>query len=313
MSNREQIKTRLAFTLVELLVVVAVIAMLVALLLPAVNAAREAANRVGCTNKIRQLALAAENYHSAQGVFPPGRFLGRYKSGPESKAWSWIAMSLPFMEEQALYDQGEIPMSTLQESSAPAAFIEALICPSAAGDYSQPQLEAGNLGNELPVGHTTYKGVSGANWGADGSLREKSVRTPFRNEGTNGSFDGLAEADGIMWRSDITRKMSHRRIIDGASKTFLVGEDLPRFNIWSSWPYSNNAYGTCAIPPNHTPEDRNWQYESYSFRSDHPGGLNFALADGSVRFVDDGIDVAIYRAMATRNGEEHQTLDTAGR
>ena len=212
-------------------------------------------------------------------------------------------MSLPFIEEQTLFDSGNIPFETLEESVATAAHIEAFICPSAEGDYSAPTMNAGNL-TSFEVGQSTYKGVSGANWGADRSLAQWSVRTQFRNEGTNGSFDGLGDGDGNLWRSDIKNRNSQRHIADGTSKTFLVGEDLPRHNIWSSWPYSNNAYGTCAIPPNHVPEDTAWQYESYSFRSDHPGGLNFAFADGSVRFISDAIELDIYRAMATRSGHE---------
>jgi prepilin-type N-terminal cleavage/methylation domain-containing protein/prepilin-type processing-associated H-X9-DG protein len=296
-------RNRSAFTLVELLVVVAIIGLLVAITLPAVNAARESANRAACSNKMRQLVLAAENYHGANGTYPPGRFLDQFGSGPESTAWSWLAMALPFVEEQVLFDQGGIPHSTLKDSFASAAYVETFVCPSAAGDLSRPRADAGNLIG-FAVGQTTYKGVSGANWGADKSLHERSVRTSFRNEGTNGSFDGLSEGDGVLWRVDFKHRMSQHRIVDGTSKTFLVGEDLPRHNIWASWPYANNAYGTCAIPPNIVPEDKTWQYESYSFRSDHPGGLNFAMADGSVHFVSEDVDLDVYRSLATRNGDE---------
>ena len=295
--------TSQGFTLVELLVVVAIIAMLVAITLPAVNATREAARQTSCSNKIRQIVLAAENYHGANGFYPPGRFLGVYGSGIESTAWSWLAMTLPFVEEQALFEKGKIPRSTLLGSRVASAHVDTFVCPSASGDLSVPRMDAGNLIG-YAVGHTTYKGVSGANWGADKSLNRETVRTKFRNEGTNGSYDGLAEGDGILWRSDIEERMSQRRIVDGSSKTFLTGEDLPQHNIWATWPYANNAYGTCAIPPNLIPDDITWQYESYSFRSDHPGGLYFGMADGSVHFISEGIDLAVYRSLATRNGRE---------
>lgn len=304
---RTNVMRRSAVTLVEVLVVVAIIGVAVGITIPAVTAARESTRRASCTQRMGQLVLAVQNYHAANGTYPPGRFLGRYGSGPNSTAWSWMALSLPFLEEHAIYDAGQIPVSTLEDSATVSQHVKSFICPAAAGDYSQPTVRAGNLIG-FAVGQTTYKGVSGANWGADGSLRQWSVRTRFRNQGANGSYDGLGEGDGILWRSDMERRMTQKKIRDGASKTFLIGEDLPRYNIWSSWPYSNNAYGTCAIPPNHVPEDRAWQYESYSFRSDHRGGLNFALADGSVRFVSDSVDGTTYRAMATRSGREVTVL-----
>ena len=294
---------RPGFTLVELLVVVAIIGVLVALTIPAVNSVREGARRTACTNKLRQLVLAADNHHAAKGVYPPGRFLGKFGSGQDSRAWSWLAMSLPYMEEQGLYEAGNIPDARLNESSATAAHLELFVCPSANGDLSTPKEDAGNLIG-FAVGQTTYKGVSGANWGADKSLNLESVSTKFRNKGTNNSYDGLREGDGILWRADFKHRMGHRRVVDGTSKTFLAGEDLPQHNIWASWPYANNAYGTCAIPPNLIPDDPTWQYDSYSFRSEHPGGLNFGMADGSVHFVSESIELDIYRALATRNGGE---------
>lgn len=295
------------FTLVETLVSMAIIAALAAIAIPSIHVARESTRRTVCLQRIGDLALAVENHQAAHGVYPPGRFLGKYGRGRESTAWSWIAMSLPFIEEQALFDRGNVPATPLEESHIAHEHIESLVCPSA-GDLSQPTTEAGNL-IDFEVGLTTYKGVSGANWGADQSLGRWSVRTQFRVEGTNGSFDGLADGDGLMWRSDIERRMNHRRVVDGTSKTFLIGEDLPRLNIWTSWPYSNNAYGTCAIPPNYESSDKTWQYECYSFRSDHNGGLNFAMADGSARFISSDIETAVYRGFATRNGRETSSVD----
>lgn len=119
-----------------------------------------------------------------------------------------------------------------------------------------------------------------------------------------GVDDGLEQGDGIMWRSDILRPVAARNVRDGLSQTFMIGEDLPEKNRWCSWPYANNAYGTCAIPPNFSYRDPNWWPNTHSFRSAHPGGLNFAMADGSVHFIEQGIALPVYRALATRAGQE---------
>src|SRR5207253_2630865 len=113
------------------------------------------------------------------------------------------------------------------------------------------RLDAGNLVG-LPVGRSTYKAVSGGNWGDDTSLGPKpfQLATKWRHIGTNGSYDGLDNGDGIMFRSDYRLQRTKTIIRDGTSSTFLVGEDVPDENIWVSWPYANNGYGTCAIPPN---------------------------------------------------------------
>jgi prepilin-type processing-associated H-X9-DG protein len=156
----------------------------------------------------------------------------------------------------------------------------------------------------VPVGQTNYKGVSGANWGADGSQKLADIGTLWPNPGTNGSADGLNNGDGILWRCDISAHLNPAKVTDGMSHTFLVGEDVPGKDTWCSWPYANNAYSTCAIPPNFTFSDPNWWPNTQSFRSSHPGGVNFAFGDGSVQFVRDTIALDTYRALATRAGGE---------
>jgi prepilin-type processing-associated H-X9-DG protein len=126
----------------------------------------------------------------------------------------------------------------------------------------------------------------------------------FPNPGKNGSWDGHQHGDGIMWRTDILQHLQQRNVTDGLSNTFMIGEDSPERNRWCSWPYANNAYGTCAIPPNFTWQETSWWPNTHSFRSSHPNGLNFALADGSVRFVSVEITLQTYRALATRAGGE---------
>ena len=100
---------RAGFTLIELLVVLAIIAVLIGLLLPAVQKVREAANRLSCASNLKQLALSVHTYHDAQNRFPPGQFQGPYGTGPSSSAWSWLARLLPYVEQDALFSQGGSP------------------------------------------------------------------------------------------------------------------------------------------------------------------------------------------------------------
>ncbi len=131
----------------------------------------------------------------------------------------------------------------------------------------------------------------------------------WKNKGTNSSYDGLNHGDGAMFRTDILSPRGLLDIPDGLSNTFLIGEDIPDLNRWCSWPYATHAYGTCAIPPNAVRPNRqpfdpyDW-YNNHSFRSRHPGGLQFAFADGSVHFIPNAISLPVYRAMATIQGGE---------
>jgi prepilin-type processing-associated H-X9-DG protein len=115
-----------------------------------------------------------------------------------------------------------------------------------------------------------------------------------------------------MYRSDILVRRNRSDVIDGLTNTLMIGEDVPQFDRWCSWPYSNNAYSTCAIPLNVRPVRGSnyapsWWPNVQSFRSRHPGGGNFAWCDGSVRFMTDSIDLSVYRAAATIAGRETGT------
>jgi prepilin-type N-terminal cleavage/methylation domain-containing protein/prepilin-type processing-associated H-X9-DG protein len=297
---------RLGFTMVEVLVVIAVLGVLMGLLLPAIQAAREAARRSDCGSKIKQLALACQMFHNAEGRLPPGQCGGEFKFGPDSRCWSWLSRILPFVEQESLYRQGGIPNSTFRQSIAPPVQVPLFLCPSDSFSQTGPRRGAGNFEDgKTPLGQTNYKGVSGANWGADETQHLENIDTLWRNQGTHGSsYDGQSHGDGVMWRNDIRFAMTFAKVRDGLSFTFLVGEDLPERNLWCSWPYSTHAYGTCAIPPNYTYSDPSRWENTLSFRSAHPGGLNFALADGSTHFVSDKIALEVYRAWATRDGNE---------
>ncbi|MBI1900963.1 MAG: DUF1559 domain-containing protein [Planctomycetia bacterium] len=300
--------------MVELLTVISIIGMLTALLVPAVQAAREAGRQVVCKNNLHQVALACDLYHTTLSVYPPGQFTGPngkgpYGNGPDSTAWSFLARLLPYLERQDIYEAGDIPNKTLIESGVAHLTLGVLHCPS-----SGPNVALADRGNLqfFPVGPTNYKGVSGSNWGIDTSLGPFPIpmNTQWPNTGANGSQDGLDDGDGMFFRSDERVRRTAAHILDGLSNTFMLGEDLPEENIFCSWPYSNNAYGTCAIPPNFLSPGGPGDYPNrFGFRSNHPHGLNFAFAGGSVRRVGLNIDLKLYRSLATIHGSEGTSLD----
>ncbi len=314
MTNR--IWSRPGLILLELLVVIAIIGTLVGHLLPAVMRVRESANRSACANNLKQLVLAAQMYNDPFGRLPPGQ-IGPYQWivpnqpyfgwGPNSYGWSRLSRILPLIEQENLFKAGGIPNKTLAQSGIAGSRIVLFLCPSDTAYNAAPRTNAGNL-HGFPVDNTNYKGVSGANWGYDSS-QNFWFPTLWRNPGTNGSFDGLNHGDGAMFRTDILSPRGLLDISDGLSNTFLIGEDIPDLNRWCSWPYATHAYGTCAIPPNVVqpngqPFDPYDWHNNHSFRSRHPGGLQFAFADGSVHFIPNTISLPVYRAMATIQGGE---------
>jgi prepilin-type processing-associated H-X9-DG protein len=319
-------------------VVIAIIAILIGLLLPAVQKAREAAARASCQNNLKQLAIACHTYNDAYNSLPRNgteafpatshgpnnNGLGTGCCGVGAPHWSWIARVLPYIEQDNAYRQAGIPTSNMNAANAKpilALDIPTLDCPSEAG-ASRTRTNSADLGGTL-VAVTSYKGVAGANWGSDFYPNDSNFSTPYRNATAppsatippTSSFNGLERGDGIFWRGDI--RFGALRLLDikdGTSHTFMIGEDVPAYIAWNAWAYSNGATGTCAIPPNTgitiptarglgTADFGNWP-ERYSFRSNHSGGVQFALADGSVRFVSEAIPLQVYRAMATRNGGE---------
>ena len=303
-----------AFTLVELLVVLAIIGVVIALALPAVIASREAARKLQCQSNLRQLALGCLTHEQREGHFPVGRFYGPadHESGRRAPSWSWMADLLPYIEEQAIYDAGGLPTKTHEASGVCDRSIQSFLCPSVGYRTNKPRDDRGGLSG-LKVGLTNFHAVSGANWGADTS-QKKTLDTDWRNKGANGSYDGLEQGDGMMHRSDYRKPRRLRHVLDGTSHTFIIGEVHPTINHRVSWPYANNGYSTCAIPPNLKPKDDgrhepDWWENIGGFRSKHPHGLHFAMADGSVHFISEEIDLVVYRGLATIAGQEAVSVD----
>ena len=319
-------RVRSGFTLIELLVVIAIIAVLIGLLLPAVQKVREAAARMQCTNNLKQLALACHSYHDAN-KFLPANYGCCGTGGPY---WSWIAMILPYIEQTSLYEGGNIgatnaigyPTTTLAASTVngqPTITypIKMLRCPSDPA-YSQTlwtdRADIGGGPNGAGCAISNYKGVAGANWEWGNALWN-----PGWAPGGGGQ-QGLDAGNGVLWRSNgpgasgnitggVEYSWSLTAITDGTSNTFMLGEDLPLLSQWCGcWAYANNTTGTVAIYLNANQtaglgttleNDTNGDWgDNYGFASTHSGsgGANFAFCDGHVQFISNGISMTtVYR------------------
>lgn len=315
------------FTLVELLVVIAIIGILIALLLPAVQSAREAARRTQCQNNVKQLGIALHMYHDQMKRFPPASFWDKnaqgvdqmpLSSGSDSKdgnlRQNWIILILPFMEQQATYGAFNFakyisdPVNILPRGVT----IPTLLCPTDSG-FNRVR----HNGSQFRYGDGWARG----NYGANGSLRLQSDTADW----------GQPNVTGVMAAN---RSLSIGEITDGTSQTIFVGElragivDIDCRGTWAmsgGCPSALYAHGSNAgddAGPNQnrslladdlrgcpmvqaavggeTPLAQagmscsrdNWPNWQQTMRSQHPGGVFVGMADGSVRFINDFIDIS---------------------
>jgi prepilin-type N-terminal cleavage/methylation domain-containing protein/prepilin-type processing-associated H-X9-DG protein len=290
-------RTPKGFTLVELLVVITIIGILIALLLPAVQAAREAARRMQCANNIKQSALALYNYESAKGCFPPGLLWELTAS--RAYVWGWSAYILPYMEQQGLYDGIDFkrpwsywdgPNITVTKTLIPGH-----MCPSDP-QYGESMWVTGST-PQPDAAMTNLCGVSDtADW------TQGDEYTPKNFPDNDGIFGG-------------NRSCTIADIKDGTSNTLLVGETTGGGKgtyLGEIW-VSANIYDTKEgiNGPNTTqggtypgldPSKPGVGCNSSGFSSFHPGGCNFAMADGSVTFLSQNISQNSLTALTSRNG-----------
>ena len=328
-SGRRLSSGRSGFTLVELLVVIAIIGILVALLLPAIQAAREAARRMQCGNNLKQLGVALHNYHDVHDAFPSG-FGGNQTYSDNCNGYSWLVLSMPFYEQQSLYDKIDFrgavnaPLTvtlpngnavTGQSNAAVARTrMKALLCPSDGSNRNGTMDGQANVGGTWGVNN--YKACAGSNW-AWGSFTFTSQAGPFP-----GDANGLDRGNGLICRNSDGHGANWKTfasVADGTANTFAVGEAIPAWCSHTWWWWFNGTTATCCVPLNYKPlsvlnnttsmeaEKHNWP-DNYSFMSRHPTGGQFTMADGGVKFVSETIDLNIYRGLASVSGSEKAQL-----
>jgi len=322
---------RRGFTLIELLVVIAIIAVLIALLLPAVQAAREAARRAQCVNNLKQIGIAMHNYHDVVGSFPPGSIA---TTGWGGTWWNWASFILPQIEQTAIYNSINFSRSNIAKTTAAdpnstawGSAISAYLCPSdQVGSGILPNMSwacTESYSKMLTGGVTCYVG----NWGD-----MKTGNTTFdlysseSAPGTGPNWGCGGKFTGIFGDCSNGKTVALRDILDGSSNTILVGECSPNMNGSLLWNNGDGTYGSTVVPLNwkcdlkdgvKDPTDGStcslsqlnnftgalhcWRNQTvnYAFKSYHPGGANFAMGDGSVKFVKQSINPRTYNGLAT--------------
>lgn len=325
---RKTDSNRTAFTLVELLVVIAIIGILIAMLLPAVQQVREAARRIECANKIRQLGLAVINYESAHNHFPSGWIGGQ--DGPTETGWGWTAQILPFMEQVAVANQIQLTENLVEYKfdEVVVNHIPNLFCPSSTHNTTTFELEVVRIqaGSDSAIGigfhdepepepyfigRTHYVGCIGS-----------SVQQVLMDANDDGEGEGemcpdlnlLSEYDrninGVFYQNSET---GYQHLLDGSSNTILLGErssgtfDSSWAGVVTGSEFAGwRVVGWTGEPPNNEVSTDQAHFHGFAqFNSMHTGGVtNFAFADGSVHSVDENVTAELFFAMGTIHGGE---------
>jgi prepilin-type N-terminal cleavage/methylation domain-containing protein/prepilin-type processing-associated H-X9-DG protein len=310
-------------TLVELLAVIAIIGLLVGMLLPAVQGARESARRMACGNNIKQVALAIEGHHAANGAYPPGARVSDGSCMPATAipGAPWTVFILPYLDQRALFDRlqpnaSASQFAALQGDSPPEPSIDAAAQNTPLSVFKCPSDSAHRPSDPS----SNYMGVQGGGAEADAECRTGSALN-----------HRLRFSTGILFTNS---RITAGSIRDGLGNTFLVGESRwwsyrhtnAGFPSWFAWSSANRTAVSWSYPivlaaatdPINNPlvdydASQPWIDASggftnslylgthtRAFGSRHPGGCHMAMADGSVQFVSETIAIDVYRQLASR-------------
>jgi prepilin-type N-terminal cleavage/methylation domain-containing protein/prepilin-type processing-associated H-X9-DG protein len=285
---------RNGFTLVELLVAMAIIGVLVAILLPAVQSAREASRRTSCRNNLKQIGLAASNYHDTFTMYPPG-WIGvtnREFDANGPSGLSWGALCLPQIEQYAAAKSLKNKVSVTDPSNATLQTlkVEVFRCPSDIGpDTFSVALQPPHVNPDLPENFATVNYI-----GSFGS-------TDYHPCASN-AVGVPCPGNGVFYLNSSVKVGDIR---DGTSNTMLVGErrsnktlPTPIYGTWIGAPPGGvEAIGRVLGASDYPPNDPANHFEAYS--SFHPGSVNVVLCDGSVQTINEGVDLKLFMGLAT--------------
>ena len=294
-SNQRLFRALGGFTLVELLVVIGIIGILVGLLLPAVQAAREAARRAQCMNNVRQMGLAVTNYESAYKRFPSGWIDWRQTTQP---GWSVSQALLPYMEQANISSRLDtnFPINATVNMPYLQTIVPSFICPSDPGpsvfDLGEDtgvdeDAEEGHPGHNIDLGPKIFRIAKSNYVGVFGTL--EIDRFPYKG-------------DGVFFGNSNIRLQN---LVDGVSNTIIFGERSSRLggSLWHG--YIFGAAGASARflgSTDHVPNSPAGHFDDFS--SYHSGGTHFIFGDCSTKFVSNNIDLGVYQSLATRAGGE---------
>jgi prepilin-type N-terminal cleavage/methylation domain-containing protein/prepilin-type processing-associated H-X9-DG protein len=328
------------FTLVELLVVIAIIGVLVALLLPAVQAAREAARRSSCSNNLKQIGIGLHNYHDTILSFPPG-----WIDSPtaNSEQWGWSALMLPYIEQGPLHDRLGVTRGTLEQRMAtdsanvyPATrtVLKVFICPSDAGHNGGLTHNDRSFNGGLGYTAAGFTGAANTIAGLSNYMGVAGHRDYGTNANTGivntGILFGSCSGPAALCTTGNAAAIRMAEILDGTSNTFAVGERETFRCRAGTWLGVRNTNGSGTrgvhvvsghahpklnqpVPPPTT--NIAWDVDAVGcgegFSSLHPGGAQFLAADGSVKFISQTINHFWANPSGNANGNVTDHLDQA--
>jgi prepilin-type N-terminal cleavage/methylation domain-containing protein len=271
-----------AFSLIELLVVMAIIAILVALLLPAVHSAREAARRTQCRNNLHNIGIALHSYHDKYQCFPPGWLASRVGDYVYPGYSSWLMAILPEIEQGPIFNSINMirPAWAPENATVVRERLELYLCPS--DPTNSGQFRMNWLGTDLTLAYSNYVGNLGRDFILD-----------YYDYGTG------VQPDGVLYRRSNVRM---RDISDGSSMTLLAGERVNNDPLCRPmWAFG--ATSVVTADSSHGISEGEHEY-FWGFSSHHPQGAHFVMCDGSAGFISRRIDMTVFMNLSTREGAE---------